>query len=143
MTDPIEDAELTAIETALAALITLPNRQAWLRALDYIINRLTEDERTGHLAALGVGIQQPTQYVLGGDLDARFASASEALGEADTPVLTIVEVNGIAIVSQRFGIEVPIDCDAGGTDFLWFDTREQANAYLADMPPLRADEADD
>lgn len=130
-----DDGELALIAVAFEALSHLGNRQAWQRALDYIANRLCEHERGEFLRNPLRDLPPPTQYVFAGNLDERFFSPDEAEMECGNTG-DIIEVNGVAIVSQTFGVRVSI-LDAAGdvddTEVHWFDTRAIAETYLTEM----------
>ena len=130
------DDELRAIRVAYDALKPLRERHQWQRAMDYLGARLVEDGRGAFLARNWRSLPEATQYVLCGNLDERFVHPDEAVRESDRNQLEIVEVNGIAIVSQQFAIEVPVDDGDGGTDgreIMWFDTRAAAESYLTEI----------
>lgn len=120
-----DDVELAAIRTAYAAIKGL-NRAQWTRVLTYLETRMAEDDRGSHIGR--DELPPPVQYVAAGVIDEPYDTPEEAMREHGDG--TVVEINGIAVVSQRFAIEVPCD-----DDYIveWFDTRDTAEAYLASM----------
>lgn len=130
-----EDTELTAIKAALNALQGLPDRRAWQRALDYITNRLSENERTMRLHTPLSALPEPLQYCRDGEINDLFLDATECALDAEWPLWSPIEVNGVAIVSQRFAVVTLIgdsDGNPDGEEVKWFSTRAEAEAYCAE-----------
>ena len=79
-------------------------------------------------------------------LDTASASENEVLYNC-AETLEIVQVNGITVTSQRFGLLVPMDDGEGfsdGTMAVWFDTQAQAEAYRGYvLAPVNAEAAGD
>lgn len=126
------DDEIAAIQTAYSALKGM-DRKDWTRALDYIGKRLAGDDRGRFLSLHGLDLPEPTQYVLAGDLNTAAGDSSDVVDELES--WGIAEVNGVAIVSQRFAVMVPLgnaDGDIDGHEIEWFDTRDAAEAYVAE-----------
>lgn len=127
MTDP----EIAAINEAYNALRCIPATE-WNRALKYLADRLSANDRTVHIGRL-FERPAPTQFIHEGEMANPYESEDELVKENADP-LTPFEVNGVAVVSQRFAVMIPID---DGDEIEWFDTREAADAYV--MPAERGD----
>ena len=137
MTDeqkPDADAELAAMKTAFEALATLPDPRAWGRALTWIANRLMEQHRTEYLQFDALNWPKPTQYCVNGQIAEAVEDADDLVQEWDREPMTPIEVNGVAIVSQRYAVVVPIynGEDHDGDEIMWFSTRAEAEAYCAE-----------
>src|ERR1700677_3319278 len=104
------DPELAAINQALVALSAVPPFE-WQRALNYLADRLSERDRTVHLIKT-FERPAPTQFIHEGDMACPYADAEDLVRDtADT--LVPFEVNGVAVVSQRFALVIPIADEAG------------------------------
>lgn len=127
------DQEIDAIRAAYECIKGM-DRQQWTRALEYISRRMAEDDRAAHSVT---ETEAPTWFVTPTSPDEKFPTPDAVVAEyGDTYVVT--EVNGVAVVSQKFVILIPIgdgDGDGGiaGHEFEWFDTREAAETYLTEM----------
>lgn len=113
------DQELMAMIHALEAVKEL-DRAQWTRVLNYISTRMAEDNRRAYSAT---ETHAPTAFVAAGNWDERSDSADESAYDLAEP-MTVLEVNGIAVASQRFVVAIVTE---------WFDTREAAEKYLASM----------
>lgn len=125
------DAELFAMIAAYEHIKGM-DRQQWTRALKYISERMAEDNRAAHSATETTA---PTWWETprypGESFESRGEVAAE-YGEAGA----INEVIGVAVVSQQFVVMIPIADGNGeieGHEHEWFDTREAAEKYLAEM----------
>lgn len=136
MTDePKPDAELTAMKTAFEALATLPDPRAWGRALTWIADRLMEKHRAEYLQFDALNWPSPTQYCTNGEIAESLADADELVLDGYRDPMTPIEVNGVAIVSQRWAVMVPTgdgDGNWDGEEIMWFATRAEAEAYCAE-----------
>lgn len=124
------DPEIKALETAYQALRCIPARE-WTRALNYLADRLSADDRTVHISKL-LEHPAPTQFVNAGEMAMPYEDAEE-LVEDNADCMVPVEVNGVAVVSQRFAVMIPISSngeDVDGHEIEWFDTREAADAFV-------------
>ena len=127
-----DDTEIEAIRTAYAPIKGM-SRNHWTRALEYLARRMAEDDRSSYIGfRWGVAFPPPVQYVRAGEIFDPYASQEEVVTEAGYDDL-IVEVNGIATVSQSFAVCIPIEDD---TIIKWFETRDAAEAYLAQARTL-------
>jgi hypothetical protein len=124
MTDP----ELTAIAASYDALKGL-DRKGWTRALEYIVTRLAGDDRRVFITSDG-GLPEPVQWVIAGQLDTASASPEDAVLDTSEESWTPIEVNGVAVVSQRFAVVAPNEETHGNIE--WFDTRDEAEAFVRD-----------
>lgn len=126
------DPELAVIQTALAALKTLPNARAKQRAFDYLLSALLEDERKRYIAATKPHILGTEWLCLRGDPNQLFVKEGDILDDIYEDYFKPIEVNRLAIVSQSFVVSVPI-AGAGdepdGEELQWFKTREEAEAF--------------
>ena len=135
------DFEIAGIQLAFAALRDL-QREAWLRALNYIAQRLGEDDRGLYVKSRDRIAEEnppPVAWVIAGNLDERFASPDEAMGDIERGPHQVIEVNEVAIVGQRFGVEVLIgndDGDIDGHEISWFSTRQAAERFADYMQNL-------
>lgn len=120
-----DDTEIEAIRAAYAVIKGM-NRAQWTRALKYLETRMAEDDRATYIGR--TELPSPVQYVAAGNIGEAFDSPEEAIRESyyEEPIM---EINGIATVSQRFAVEVSSD---DGT-LEWFDTRDAAEAFLESM----------
>lgn len=136
MTDP----ELAGIQAAFDYLSAL-DIEAQKRALKYLAKRLAESNRFFHISGL-TDFPPPIQWTLAGNLAEALETPDEVVTELGEE-MQVVEVVGVAAVEQRFAVSVPTgdgDC-IDGYEIMWFATRSNAEAYLADAPFERADEA--
>lgn len=122
MTDP----ELIAIAAAYAALKGL-DRKTWTRALEYIGARLAGDDRHLFITSDGT-LPEPMQWAIAGQLDTASASPDDAVLDCLEESWTPVEVNGVAVVSQRFAVVAPNEDHHNHIE--WFDTRDEAEAFV-------------
>lgn len=123
-----DDTEIDAIRSAYACIKGL-NRAQWTRALEYLATRMAEDDRASHITFSREDFPPPVQYVLAGGPSDPVVTPEEAVGQASYDQ-KIYEVNGVAVVSQRFAVEVNTD---DGNEIEWFDTRDAAETFLAEM----------
>lgn len=127
----MSDQEVDAIHAAYEHIKGL-NRQQWTRALKYISERMAEDNRAAHSAT---ETEAPTWFFTPTSPDERFRTPGDVAAEyGKTDCIT--EINGVAVVSQKFVILIPIGDGQGGIDgheFEWFDDRGAAEKYLAEM----------
>lgn len=121
------DTEIDAIRSAYACIKGL-NRAQWTRALEYLATRMAEDDRASHVAFIRENFPPPVQYVLAGELSDPCATPEESLAQSSAD--KIHAVNGVAVVSQQFAVEVPTDEDP---IIKWFDTRDAAETFLAEI----------
>lgn len=128
------DKELAGIEVAYEAIKGL-DRNQWGRALNYLAGRLAEDDRMAHIYLNLENYPPPQWFIEGnhkgedGTFDCREEAVDNSMGESWEPI----KVNGIAVVSQWFAVVFPIGDgdDVRGTEVQWFDTRAQADAFIA------------
>lgn len=127
----MKDKELAAMESAYQALRGMEPTQ-WARALSYLADRLSGDDRTVFVHA-DIARPAPTQFIDGNDWDLRYESADELVTD-NANSWEATEVCGLAVVSQRFAVLVPVGDgeDVVGHEVSWFDTREAAESYIAD-----------
>lgn len=119
------DHELDAMRAAYEHLKGLDRRQ-WTRALEYISRRMAEDDRASYIK---FETTAPVQWVIAGDISDPYESPSDAVAESYADPLTVIEVNGIATVRQRFAVMIPTDDSRGEAE--WFGTRAEAEACVA------------
>lgn len=128
----MSDPELTAMQAAYEHIKGM-SRAQWTRALKYISKRMAEDDRAAHVR---VETDAPTAWIAAENWDERWDDKEELAGDLAQSG-EILEVNGVAVVSQQFVIAIPVcggpENDIDGYEHEWFDTREAAEKYLASM----------
>lgn len=127
------DPELAGIEAAYEAIKGLDRRQ-WDRAIRYLAERLAEDDRTGFITQNpAASFPPPISYIERGIPDCFYDSREGVLDESSAATLEVIEVNGIATVTQEFAVFLPTDEDGSGSEAQWFPTRAAAEAFIASL----------
>lgn len=129
------DQEIDAIRAAYECIKGMDRKQ-WTRALEYLSTRMAEDDRGAYVH--NVDTFAPTSFVLTGDFQDHFETAEEAIECEDS--WTPIEVNGVAVVSQRFAVIVKTE-DAHETE--WFESRDAAQTFIDQMLSMEARDSTD
>jgi len=131
-----QDVELTAIAAAYEALSQLPSKQ-WARAVKYLADRLSENERGRQAAAVDLGLHlEPIWFCegkLSGD-ESGYDAREEVVDNSIAKDMDPIEVCGYAVVSQQFAVCFSISDEDGyvtGHETEWFATRAEAEAFIA------------